>query len=268
MTRPEDALRSLELSLEQFELDSRWQGLHLVEFDLRGELNPSEMLDRLFFHAGDLPGFVAFCDEYIAQHFQKIKNVYSKLVKLGEVGDEPAIKEIMGSYAYDGFRKNLTADVSDAELEQHLRARLYRTLAGIYTEYHGYSMTLELLGSEKVIRNIALDKKGIDFRVKINKRIFNIHVVIERPKATAALREKIRSKNVAGAEGIHVILPYGIHGNLPESTRETGKGFHIFRKSYIMGFVVAMQFCGNTDEILIYGPGKLSPFSRERDDIL
>ncbi|MDV6375075.1 hypothetical protein [Deinococcus arenicola] len=263
MTRPDDALRALERSLEDFELDSRWRGLHLVEFDLRGDLNPSRMLNSLFFDGGQLPGFADFCDAYVAQHFQAVGAMYWRLLELDPVKDAQTRERMMGRYAYQRFSDYLTANATDADLEQSLRARLYRTLAGIYTEYHAYFMTLNLLDPQRVSRSIEADQKGIDFTVSLHARVFNIHVSIDSESAFSALRAKIQTKRVAEADGVHVILPYGIHGRLPESTRKVGRGFHIFRESYIMGLIVAMQYYSGPDTVLLYQPASLSPFSSE-----
>ncbi|WP_420595562.1 hypothetical protein [Deinococcus sp.] len=260
MPSSQDALTMLERSLAAFELDSTWRDLHLIEFDLNGVLNPSLMLDKLFFETGVLPGFSAFSDRYIDLHFLEVKRRYVRLIELEESGKEDELRRLMSDYAYQHFRAALNNGASDEELKLSLQARLYRTLAGIYTEYHAYHLCAKLLGRENVKRSAALDARGVDFVLTTDQGAANIHVIRHSAPALVALSGKITSKKATAAAGIHIVLPYGIHGKLPESTRRIGQGFHVFRESYLSGLLTAMTLYAGLERVLIYESGNLHPF--------
>ena len=252
-----EALSNLEHSLAQFVLDDRWKHLHLVEFDLKGQLNPSRMLDHLFFTSGELPSFPDFCDTYLKTHFATIKTLYGELLALKKAGNITELRDKMSVYAYGRFQWALREGVSDQELQQNVRARLYRTLAGIYTEYHGYYLSCHLCGQANVKRSAELDSRGIDFMLLLSSNTFNVHVIRNSERAISALKSKLATKKVAQADGVHVVLPYGIHGDLPESTRPVGKGFYIFREEYIVRFCEVLQTYNQTDGLVIYKSGRL-----------
>ena len=136
----------LEKSLAEFVLDPQWKDLHLIEFDLKGELNPSKKLDSLFSATGDIPEFAKFCDEYTKNHFPAIKAIYYQLLEFRQNGNVDELKRIMGDYAFKNYQHDLKENASDEELKRSIFARLYRTLAGIYTEYHGYLMIARYFG--------------------------------------------------------------------------------------------------------------------------
>ena len=95
----EDFLRTLVL------YPSLWK-VKNVEMDLKGNLNPSNELDDLFFNQNKWVGFQEFFSYYLNKHREKLI-------------------ELCGEGSRDEFKLGL-------------RARLYRTQFSILTEYHAY----------------------------------------------------------------------------------------------------------------------------------
>ena len=255
-----DRLSRFEASLRQVRLDGSWAANHRVEFDLTGPLNPSVMLDQQFRETGEVPSFEAFSDTYLLRHFQGVKAQYLQLADLKRRGEVKQLKRQMSHFAYAHYRHDLTEGLSDDQLRAGVRARLYRTLCGMYTELHAYLLCAQALGEDKVIRSAALDRAGVDFQLSLAGKVANVHVFRKSARAEAALRAKLSDKGGARLEGLHVCLPYGIHGDLPESTRDLGNGFYIFRDAYLKSFIVAVQCYAGQARVVGYQPAKLTAF--------
>ena len=255
-----ERLSRFENALKAVTLDRTWAENHHIEFDLRGELNPSVMVDDLWKASGEVTGFDEFSEQYVQRHFQRVKALYGELIALKQRGETEQLIGRMSQFAFEQYQHDLIPGLSDAQITQGLRARLYRTLAGIYTELHAYLMCAQALGEARVKRSLALDRSGVDFQITLNAKTANVHVIRDSAKARAALTHKLRRKGGSKLSGLHVILPYGIHGALPESTRNLGNGFYVFRDAYLKSFIVAVQCYEGQEQIVVYQPARLTTF--------
>jgi TaqI restriction endonuclease len=140
----EDFLSSLQLFPELFRIKD-------VEMDLKGELNPSSILDDLFFKQKQWLSFTGFFDFYFNRYKDEIKK----------------------RFAFPEYECFL----------QGLRARLYRTQFGFLTEYHAFFLSSILFGVENVTRSTDMDIAGVDFQVKLENNLYNIHIFVDTLRA-------------------------------------------------------------------------------------
>jgi hypothetical protein len=193
----ESFLGSLQLFPELFKNKT-------VEMDLKGKLNPSFMLDELFFQQKKWLSFTAFFDYYFNQHKDEIKNRF-------------------GFSNYESFADGL-------------RARLYRTQFGFLTEYHAFFLSAALFGEKNVTRNTELDLAGVDFQVHLHDKLYNIHIFIDSKRAWDYRNYKSAHKQVNILPGIHVNLPYSLQSGRFNSLRFLENRFGVYTEKYLRFF--------------------------------
>jgi len=175
-----------------------------VEMDLKGNLNPSNLLHELYFVKEKWLSFQEFFDHYFALFKDRIKNQFS-------------------FSSHESF--------SDG-----LRARLYRTQFGFLTEYHAFLLSSILFTKENVYRNPILDQQGVDFQIKYCGNLFNIHIFVDTQRAWHFRNYKSAFKNVEKTKGIHVNLPYSLKEGRFNSLRFLKNGFGVYTEEYFEHF--------------------------------
>ena len=201
----EDFLRTLVL------YPSLWK-VKNVEMDLKGNLNPSNELDALFFNQNKWVGFQEFFSYYLNKHREKLI-------------------ELCGEGSRDEFKLGL-------------RARLYRTQFSILTEYHAYFVACLMFGSCNVKRSLYLDRSGVDFQIIYNYNKYNIHIFIDTERAWEYRRVKSKFKQSEKIEGTHINFPYSIQRGNINSVSFLPNRFGIFQKSYF-DYLKNEIDCGN-----------------------
>lgn len=126
-------LQKYESFLSSLRLQPELHKIKTVEIDLKGDLNPTNMLDYLFFKINHWVSFDDFFNYYLSKNEEKLKS--------------------------------LCKDNDWDKFKEGLKARLYRTLIGFLTEYHAFYMAKTIFGDENVKRSPELDKTGIDFQI-------------------------------------------------------------------------------------------------------
>lgn len=193
----ESFLESLQLFPQLFKVKS-------VEMDLKGELNPSYLLDDLFFKQKKWLSFSEFNDYY----FERYKD---------------AIKQQFGYPDYQHFAEGL-------------KARLYRTQFGFLTEYHAFFLASVLFGEENVRRGTQLDLAGVDFEIRLEQLVYNMHIFVDSPRAWAFRNYKSKFKQVNSLPGIHVNLPYSLKDGRINSLRFLKNRFGVYTENYLRYF--------------------------------
>ncbi len=173
-----------------------------VEMDLKGMLNPTNVLDELFFQQQKWLGF----DEFYLYYVQKFS------------------EQLM--------RKFTPTNIENFRLG--LKARLYRTQFGFLTEYQAFLLAQEIFGEENVVRDIALDKRGVDFQIHYNGTKYNIHIFVDTSRSWFYRNFKSQHKHVESVEGIHVNLPYALETGKFNSLSYLPNGFGIYTKEYFI----------------------------------
>lgn len=198
LQRYEAFLATLQRNPEHFKNKS-------FEADLRGELNPSALLDKLYFDQQRWLSFEEFLQHYLSLHGQHIMQQFH-------------------FRSHDAFVPGL-------------RARLYRTQFGFLTEYHAYLLCAVFFGSANVHRSVDLDKAGVDFQLRLDGKIYNIHIFVDNERAWSFRQYKSQHKHVDSALGIHVNLPYSLTSGRFNSVRYLPNGFGVYQESYLQYFV-------------------------------
>lgn len=193
----ESFLESLQLFPQLFKVKS-------VEMDLKGELNPSYLLDDLFFKQKKWLSFSEFNDYY----FERYKD---------------AIKQQFSYPDYQHFAEGL-------------KARLYRTQFGFLTEYHAFFLASVLFGEENVRRGTQLDLAGVDFEIRLEQLVYNMHIFVDSPRAWAFRNYKSKFKQVNSLPGIHVNLPYSLKDGRINSLRFLKNRFGVYTENYLRYF--------------------------------
>lgn len=190
-----------EKFLESLELNPDFSMLKTVEMDLKGELNPTEELNRLFYDENKWLNLEDFFDHYL----QINKDVLKKRI----------------------------CSLKWEEFEKGLKARIYRTQVGLLTEYHAFFMAKKVFGEEKVKRCVGLDRLGVDFQIFHNNDIYNIHIFVDTPRSWGYRDFKSTHKNVEGVGGFHINLPYSLSEGKINSLRKLKNGFGVYTEEYI-----------------------------------
>ena len=182
-------------------MDKELAGNKSVEMDLRGALNPSGLLDRLFFREHHWLDFEAFYDVYLQQNRQKL------------LANFPNIPEEL--------------------MHPGLKARLYRTQCGILTEYQAFLGAQVVFGEENVSRSLGMDRLGVDFSIRHEEQVYHIHIFVDSPRAWHYRRIKSAQKKVDRMEGIHVNLPYALQAGRINSLHFLPNGFGVYTPAYL-----------------------------------
>lgn len=225
---PETFIQQYESFLSSLTLYPALSKIKNVEMDLKGELNPSFHLDKLFFQERKWLSFEQFYYYYFDQYKDVIKKEF-------------------------GF-------TDDALFEKGLWARLYRTQIGFLTEYHAFHLCSDFFGKEKLKRSVELDKAGVDFQLSLNDKIFNIHIFVDTPRALSFRKYKSQHKNVNSLQGIHVNLPYSLKENNFNSLRYLKNRFGVYTISYLqylkeqieMGWIKNNNITGTSSQGFVY----------------
>lgn len=228
MGEVKDTLDQFVIFLGSLRLEPELFKIKTFEEDLYGSLNPTHLLDKLFFQDQAWTTFTEFYDQYVALF-----------------GDQ-----ICQQFGY--------ADL--AAIGDGLRARLYRTQFGFLTEYHAYHLAATIFGSEHVRRGTDLDRAGVDFRIRFHGQIFNIHIFVDTPRSWSYRRIKSEKKGVDNFPGIHVNLPYALSSGAFHSLDFLPNGFGIYTKSYfeylkkeiIANRIANNNICGTRKDGFIY----------------
>lgn len=199
-----ESLKKYEAFLESLQLFPELFRIKDVEMDLKGELNPSFLLDDLFFKQTNWLSFSDFFDYYFDRHKEEIKNRFS-------------------FPDYNSFTKGL-------------KARLYRTQFGFLTEYHAFFLSSILFGPENVTRSTELDLAGVDFRIRLQNQFYNIHIFVDTTRAWEYRRYKSKHKEVDRLTGIHVNLPYSLQPGRFNSLKFLKNRFGVYTESYLRYF--------------------------------
>ncbi len=194
-------LQKYESFLSSLSLQPQLYKIKTVENDLKGELNPTNTLNYIFFEKNTWIGFEDFFNYYLLQNGDKLKL-------------------LCRNNDWNKFKEGL-------------KARLYRTQFGFLTEYHAFYVAKVIFGDENVKRSLELDKLGIDFQIFYLNNKYNLHIFVDTERAWYYRRFKSKYKNVDKEEGIHVNLPYKLNSGFIHSLRYLPNGFGVYTEEYL-----------------------------------
>ncbi len=209
MRLSKDTLTCYEAFLSTLRKDPAHAYMRQVEMNLYGALNPSGILNRLYFEEGRWLGFEDFFRHYLSLHGETIRR----------------------TFRYE----------KEEDFIPGLKARLYRTQFGFLTEYHAFLLSAVFFGSENVHRSVALDRAGVDFQVRLNGKTYNIHIFVDTERSWKYRRIKSEERGVDGMPGMHVNLPYSLQEGRFNSVRYLPNRFGVYREEYLRYFVEEMK---------------------------
>ncbi|GIV09389.1 MAG: type-2 restriction enzyme TthHB8I [Fimbriimonadales bacterium] len=201
-------LSELEEFLSEMSVDYTLREYKGFEVDLKGDLNPTELLEKLFWREKRWIDFPQFASLYWQMHKAELQRRFLK--KFAS----------LGSSAY-----------------QHLQARLYRTQFGFLTEYHAVILTASVFTPEgyTVWRGSALDRIGVDFQIveSATQLQYNIHIFVDSPRAWFYREKKRQIKSSDKVSGQHIDFPYTLKSGRIHSLRMLPNGFGVYTEDYV-----------------------------------
>lgn len=215
-----DSLQAYEDFLQNLKLDPSLAKTKTVEFDLKGKLNPTILLNDLFIQQNNWKGFKEFYECYCNLYLPDIER--------------------------------LNPSIPRNDLLKGLEARLYRTQFGILTEYHAFYLCKEVFGSQNVKRDEALDKIGVDFQISFNKQLYNIHIFVDSYRAWSFRKFKKYHKFGNVVPGLHTNLPYSIQKGKFNSLKFLPNGFGVYTVGYL-SYLKNEMLSGNIKDDNIIG---------------
>ena len=199
-------LNQLEAFLETTSVSKTHYQNKGFEADLKGTLNPTHLLDRLFWQENVWPDFPDFVALYYEENHLELEARFSADI------------ERLGNDFY-----------------KHLAARLYRTQFGFYTEYHAVILADKVFSAAGYVveRSTAMDAKGVDFTVLGFSLPCHIHIFVDSPRAWGYRDFKRLNKASNSVSGCHVNFPYQVASGCIHSLRMLKNGFGVYQRSYV-----------------------------------
>lgn len=203
----EYSLSDLEEFLSQMSVDHTLREYKGFEADLKGNLNPTELLEKLFWSEKRWLDFPQFASLYWQMHETELRRRFPKTFAS------------LGSSAY-----------------KHLQARLYRTQFGFLTEYHAVILTASVFVPEgyTVWRGSVLDRVGVDYQIvePATQLRYNIHIFVDSPRAWFYREKKRQTKSSDKVFGQHIDFPYTLEPGCIHSLRMLPNGFGVYTEGY------------------------------------
>lgn len=199
-------ISELETFLETLNLSEKHRNFKGFEVDLKGNLNPTRMLNELFWVKKEWLNIEEFFERYVRTCYPALKQKFAnEVVSLG------------------------------AKFGSHLAARLYRTQIGFLTEYHCAMLCGEVFAPEgfAVRRSPDLDRIGVDIQLVRQKNFYNLHIFVDSPRAWLFRREKRLRKSSNQQEGTHIDFPYQVRSGCIHSLRLLSNGFGVYGRGYV-----------------------------------
>ncbi|MFQ3599603.1 MAG: TaqI family restriction endonuclease, partial [Chloroherpetonaceae bacterium] len=192
--------------LETLNLSEKHRTFKGFEVDLRGNLNPTRILNDLFWAKKEWLNIEEFFERYVRMAYPDLKRMFPK--EIAQLG---------------------------AKFGSHLAARLYRTQIGFLTEYHCAMLCEEIFSPEgfEVRRSPDLDRLGVDMQLVRQTACYNLHIFVDSPRAWNFRREKRLRKSSNHQEGTHIDFPYQVRSGCIHSLRLLSNGFGVYRQEYV-----------------------------------
>lgn len=150
----------------------------MEDYDFKGKLNPTILINDLIFERAKVLPFPCFFQEYFNSNEEKLNEVKKD------------------------FR------MEDGIFRILLESRMYKTYLGFLTEFHGFFLCIKKFGVENVSRDTICDRLGVDFSISNNNIIYNMHFLIDSFRGNSYREKKIEERNSNAINGNHVNFFY------------------------------------------------------------
>ena len=197
---------ALEKFLAVTSVSPRHRAYKGFEDDLLGKLNPTTLLDQLFWHEKRWLDFPEFVQLYWQENQDQLKRTFHQQINTL------------------GFT-----------FQQHLAARLYRTQFGFLTEYHAAILADAIFAEHgcMVDRSPEMDRLGVDFTVNGLDMPYHIHIFVDTERSWAYRQYKRTQKASNHVFGCHIDFPYKVAGGCLHSLRLLPNGFGVYQRAYV-----------------------------------
>lgn len=189
--------------LEEYPINKEYAKFKNCEYDLKGELNPIVLLNKIFWKENKIISFDDFFNLYYRQYGKVLENKF----------------------------KGCDID--------NLKARLYRTQISAYTEYHAILLLKKLIKEEfqtlNLNKNNDLDTLGIDCIIENSyyNRVHYIHIFVSTNRGHYFRNYKEKFKKTYSKLGIHVDFFYSISSSdCIYSVNFLKNGFGVYKEEY------------------------------------
>lgn len=218
-------LCELEKFLSTLSVNPNFKNYKGFEVDLKGELNPTELLEILFWNEKKWIDFPEFASLYLEKYKNKLYLEFSPIIKsLGK------------------------------DFHKHLQARLYRTQFGFLTEYHAVILlaTVFVPQGYLIFRSSTLDRLGVDCIIfdPTFKEKYNIHIFVESKRAKFYREKKRNMKHSNKLSGIHIDFPYTLKQGFKHSLKFLPNNFGVYTNEYaqyLLDLIKSKNFQSNTN---------------------
>lgn len=199
-----NCLGDFELFLAKLKMDKTLYEIKTFETDSNQLPIFSDELNNLYFKENKRLSF----DEFYSFYYDKHKNILEELWK-----------------KYWNDKDNFLL---------WLRARLYRVQCWFLTEFHSYYLAQEIFGKENVVKSELLDVNWVDYQIKYNSQLYNIHIFVDTQRWREYRQKKLNFRWSNKIEWIHINFPYNLDANKINSLRYLDNWFWIYTKEYLL----------------------------------
>ncbi|MFN3345727.1 MAG: TaqI family restriction endonuclease [Chloroherpetonaceae bacterium] len=199
-------INELERFLETLTLSEKHRAFKGFEVDLKGDLNPTRLLNEIFWAKKEWLNIEEFFERYVRQCYPSLKRAFPE--EVAQLG---------------------------VKFGSHLAARLYRTQIGFLTEYHCAMLCEEVFLPDGFLvrRSPDLDRLGVDVQLVRASECYNLHIFVDSPRAWKFRREKRLEKSSNQEQGTHIDFPYQVRSGCIHSLRLLSNGFGVYRREYV-----------------------------------
>ncbi len=174
----------------------KYSHIKIVEMDLSKDIQAIELLYKMYW---DKKKFISF-DDFYKKYLKEKKEAIEKF-------------KIKTTMCNDCFKRGL-------------KARIYRTWAGLITQIHAGYVAESVFGKGSVDMSRELDSMGADIRVKYKGRFLNYQVKKTSFSGVMSRRPLSRKKKIKGE---NIDIKYEVPACLSDPKTKKGE----FRKPYL-----------------------------------
>jgi len=226
-------LKKFEKFLKTVDLQSyrkKYSRIKIVEMDLSKDIQAIELLYKIYWHEKKFLSFDDFYNRYIKEKKEQLEKFRLK-----------------STMCEDCFYRGL-------------KARIYRTWAGLITQIHAGYVAESVFGDGTVSMSAELDSQGADIRVEYREHFLNYQVKKTSHSGVMSRRPLPRKSKLKGE-------PIDIKYEVPNilSNPKTKKGE--FRKPYLR-FLEDKRTRAFENGFVIFTPDTFAPKKAEIDQTL
>lgn len=208
----------------------KYSHIKIVEMDLPKDIQAIELLYKVYWEIRITPSFDNFYDSYLKDKKVQLENFRLK-----------------STMCRDCFYRGL-------------KARIYRTWAGLITQIHAGYVAEEVFGQGSILMSAELDNQGADIRVKYKGYFLNYQVKKTSHSGVISRRPLPRKSKLSGES---IDIKYEVPTCLSDPKTKKGK----FRKPYLR-FLEDKRTKSFSNGFVVFTPYTFKQKKKEIDNTL